>query len=114
MGHLYRVTERKLGAGAYGDVYLAVSLAQQRQLTCKVVDLRKLRLKEGRAERERTKWLRGTVARKGIVDQRVNRTFREVEILKDLDHVSILDHDLRLANHADSQTSFDWRRSLGA
>lgn len=116
MRHFYKVTKRKLGAGAYGDVYLAVGLdqqqqlavgaaqqqqltfglAQQQQLACKIVNLRKLRLKEENAERERTKRagrLHDIVPRKSIVDQKVDRAFREVEILKDLDHVSINDHD---------------------
>ena len=107
MRHLYRVTDRKLGAGAYGHVYLAVCLAQQKQLACKIVNLRKLRFKEEKEERERTEGterLRGIVPRRSIVDQRVNRTFREVEILKDLDHVSILDRGPPLADRADSQT----------
>lgn len=101
MGHLYRVTERKLGAGAYGHVYLAVSLVQQQQLACKIVNLRKLRLKEEQTEQERTKGIKrlcGIVPRKSVVDERVNKTFREVEILKDLDHVSIIDHGLPPAN----------------
>lgn len=107
MRHLYRVTERKLGAGAYGHVYLAVGLAQQQQLACKIVNLRKLRLKEEKAEPERTKknqMLRGILPRKSVVDQRVNRTFREVEILEALDHVSMMNHDLSLADRNDSPT----------
>lgn len=117
MRHLYRVTERKLGAGAYGHVYLAVGLAQQQQLACKIVNLRKLRLKEEQTEQERTKGIKklcGIVPRKSVVDQRVNRTFREVEILKDLDHVSIRDHDLSFTNLTGSLTSFDWKRSSRA
>ena len=107
MRHFYKVTKRKLGAGAYGDVYLAVCLAQQQQLACKIVNLRKLRLKEENAERERTKRagrLHDIVPRKSIVDQRVDRAFREVEILKDLDHVSINDHDPPLADLDNSPT----------
>ena len=117
MRHFYTVKERKLGAGAYGHVYLAVGIAQKRQLACKIVNLRTLRLKEVEAEQKRakeTKTLQGIVSKESIVDEKVNKTLREVEILKDLNHVSTLGHELAYADLAYSPTSFALRRSSRA
>lgn len=39
----YVVSDRKLGSGASGQVFMAIEQSKRRQLACKMVDLRKLR-----------------------------------------------------------------------
>lgn len=42
---MYCVTPRKLGSGAYGQVYMAYNSISGQQLACKVINLRPLREK---------------------------------------------------------------------
>ena len=63
--NLFRIMDRKLGSGAYGEVWMAVDILHKRQMACKVVELRKS--PQGRSG---------------------NGTFwREVDLLKDISHV---------------------------
>jgi pheromone a factor receptor len=87
------LTGRVLGSGGYGKVLVAVHQETQRQLACKIVDLRKfykvtpahLRMqtidyeqsREGNTDQTKKRW-----------PTRVRKSFQEFEILKDLSHVS--------------------------
>ena len=63
--NLFRIMDRKLGSGAYGEVWMAVDILHKRQVACKVVELSKS--PQGRSG-------------KGII-------WREVDLLKDISHV---------------------------
>ena len=63
--NLFRITDRKLGSGAYGEVWMAVDILHKRQMACKVVELS--RSPQGRSGK-------GTI-------------WREVDLLKDISHV---------------------------
>ncbi|MCJ1283026.1 Meiosis-specific serine/threonine-protein kinase mek1 [Xylographa opegraphella] len=93
----YYLTNRKLGEGRSGKVYMAVNRQLGRQLACKVVDLRAVR------RDERKKWQRSPTLRSGTlqkvwpaaqvnlkVDEAVARHLREVDILNHLDHANIV------------------------
>ncbi|MCJ1388318.1 Meiosis-specific serine/threonine-protein kinase mek1 [Xylographa bjoerkii] len=92
----YDLTNRKLGEGRYGKVYMAVNRQLGRQLACKVVDLRAVRRDEAK------KWRNPRTLRSGSsqtlpaahtklkMDDAVARHLREVEILKHLDHANII------------------------
>ena len=69
----YVVTDRTLGDGAHAVVYLAIDKATDRQLVCKIKNLDQIRNKQGGAE--------------------VRRLIQEVDILRQLDHVS---HAMRI------------------
>lgn len=76
----YSVTDRLLGSGHYGKVYLATEVATRRQLACKVVNLRAAA---------------AAVSNDNLADASAERTMggkrgrlmREVEILTMLNHV---------------------------
>ncbi len=90
----YRITGRRLGVGGNGSVFAALHQKTQRQLACKIVDLRAVewdvdlvenglrpvdldgppQLSQQRAE---SKWR-----------QHLQKRFREFDALKDLSHVS--------------------------
>ena len=101
----YIITDRVLGAGAYGRVHMAIEQFQRKQLACKIVDLRKLQPSNQAAFRHREQ-----PAAAGDIDNRLqlakvkswgqkqkkdNRLeeklktyYREVDILASLNHVS--------------------------
>ena len=106
----YRISNRKLGSGAHGTVYMAVKRCYGRQLACKIINLSDLRRQEseklmkGREFMELKKFrfykrtadnesstdasvkrLNETVDRK--VEEYIDKLSREVEILKNLCHV---------------------------
>jgi hypothetical protein len=106
-GNSYIITDRILGAGAYGRVHMAIEQAQRTQLACKVIDLRKLRaqnrMKFGRWERPAAakeansrlqlvkvkSW--GQKQKKDAqFEEKLKTYYREVEILASLKHVSSL------------------------
>ena len=67
--NLFRITDRKLGSGAYGEVWMAVDVARKRQMACKLVKLEKSPQKRsGRVSFSEPLW-------------------REVELLRDISHV---------------------------
>lgn len=67
--NLFRITDRKMGSGAYGEVWMAVDRARKRQMACKVVKLGKSPQKQsGSVSFSESLW-------------------REVELLKDISHV---------------------------
>ncbi|KIX09946.1 uncharacterized protein Z518_01027 [Rhinocladiella mackenziei CBS 650.93] len=87
----YVVTDRLLGAGTFGRVFMAIDQTSRVQVACKVVDLRKLMPKPpnyfGRPEQP------------GLADQRkkdegleekVKTYFREFEILASIKHPNII------------------------
>ena len=67
--NLYQVMHRKLGSGAYGEVWMAVDVLRQRQMACKVIRLNKSpQQRSGRLSFSEAFW-------------------REVDLLKDMSHV---------------------------
>ena len=67
--NLVRVTNRKLGSGGCGEVWMAVDNIRKCQMACKIVKLEKpVRQRAGRTRSTETVW-------------------REVELLKDISHV---------------------------
>ncbi|KAK8178932.1 kinase-like domain-containing protein, partial [Phyllosticta paracitricarpa] len=64
----YHVTNRTLGSGGHGSVYVAIHRSTQQQQACKVIDLTDLELEGGKTP--------------GL--------FRECRVLKDLDHPNIV------------------------
>lgn len=75
----YSITNRLLGSGICGKVYLATEVATKRQLACKVVNLRAvaavLEDDHSNASREQTMRIEG------------QRLIREIEILTRVNHV---------------------------
>ncbi|KFY25824.1 hypothetical protein V493_04424 [Pseudogymnoascus sp. VKM F-4281 (FW-2241)] len=78
----YSITDRLLGSGIYGKVYLATEIATRRQLACKVVDLRVVapasESRSARISRERTTRLERA------------RLMREVDIFSMVNHPNIV------------------------
>ena len=101
----YRITTRKLGSGAHGRVNMAIKESTRRQLACKVVDLRKVRehetkkfqtlneIRNKEKDGPRTSQILARVLSDGqrrAVEAHTSKLAREVELLKDLSHVSYL------------------------
>ena len=77
----YSISDRLLGTGQYGKVYLAKEIATSRQVACKIVDLNKtgeesLDFSETWAERCRR------------AKEEKDRLFGEIKVLALLSHVS--------------------------
>lgn len=74
---IHCVTDRKLGVGGYGTVFLARDAVSQGQLVCKIVDLKRLRPGEDARHTPRAKganvWL--------------ERQLLETELLSSIRHV---------------------------
>ena len=70
--NLFRITNRKLGSGAYGEVWMAVDIFHQRQVACKV-------MKSSESHQDRSGKAIGTL-------------WREVDLLKDMSHVREIFH----------------------
>lgn len=99
------ITDRLLGAGAFGKVYMAINESQRRQLACKVVDLRKLRpqtrCRIGRKEQpaqaedvDNRVQLRKLAAladerkKEHLLEDKLAQWYREADILASINHVS--------------------------
>lgn len=67
--NLYTITNREIGAGAFGRVRMAIDCLRQRQMACKIVNLRK-----------------SSLMRAGQKDF-ANKLWREVNLLRDISHV---------------------------
>lgn len=86
--NLFRVSDRKLGSGAYGEVWMAVDIACKRQMACKMVKLgTSPQKRSGRVSFSEPLW-------------------REVELLKDLSHVRKEVPLSTLAHQMSSQTLY--------
>lgn len=87
----YTVTSRKLGAGGYASVYLAVHFNSKRQVACKIV-----KLPEKPSSGKHAVALRSTAAAQEFVAEQARQRKkcqdfrREFEILKRLDHPNII------------------------
>jgi pheromone a factor receptor len=90
----YLVTGRLLGKGGYGKVFVGIHQKTQKQLACKVINLRglyggttapNLRLPKA----DRTQESLTTVTRKRW-PSKVARCFREFDVLKDISHPNII------------------------
>lgn len=77
----YNVTDRVLGSGQYGTVYLAQELMTSRQVACKIINLKDV---EGDAMNASGSWAERCRAAKTARD----KSLREVTILGKLSHVS--------------------------
>ncbi|KFY33520.1 hypothetical protein V494_07556 [Pseudogymnoascus sp. VKM F-4513 (FW-928)] len=79
----YSITDRLLGSGIYGKVYLATEVATKRQLACKVVNLRPVvptSSEDGQANASQGQTMR----------RERQRLMREVEILTMVNHPNIV------------------------
>ena len=88
--NVYHVTDRKLGAGASGDVFMAIDLWRQRQVACKIGALRShLPDSQDTSSQSSVGTMRKNPFRKAAEDGlRATNLWREVKLLKTLDHVS--------------------------
>lgn len=102
----YVITDRLLGAGAYGKVYMAINSSQRRQLACKIVDLRKLRPQtrarigreeqhaqaedvDNRVQLRKLAALADEKKRAHLLEDKLTRWYREVDILASINHVCV-------------------------
>ena len=117
----YIITNRVLGAGAYGRVHMAIEQSQRTQLACKIVDLRKLE-SPGRPEFQR--WERPAPAqdvdsrlqlvkvkswgkkqkKENRLEEKLKTYYREAEILASLSHVCLPLYE-RSSTDADSHAA---------
>ena len=101
----YIVTDRVLGAGAYGRVHMAIEQCQRKQLACKIVDLRKLQPPsrtsferreqpaaaediDGRLQLAKVKSWGQKQKKNNRLEEKLKTYYREVDILASLNHVS--------------------------
>lgn len=93
----YTVGHRLLGSGISSKVYLAYDNLRRTQLACKIVNLRLFRVESMRDEvsPEFIKPARPKdYDRKSQAARELSMLLREVDILRKLDHVSQLNHQL--------------------
>lgn len=83
----YTVSSRLLGSGVYGTVYLARDEVTQKQLACKVVNLRGDALKLSNPSTPQDDGVYAEKSRK-LGDAR-KKLIREIEILSKLSHVRV-------------------------
>ncbi|OCK84006.1 kinase-like protein [Lepidopterella palustris CBS 459.81] len=102
----YRITNRALGVGGYGKVFVAIHQKTRRQLACKVVDLSHIYAKMGanglRPSIDQSSSHSGTTIPGGATNigssalhrgrwpKKVKQSFREFDILKDLSHPNVI------------------------
>ncbi|KAF2112005.1 kinase-like domain-containing protein [Lophiotrema nucula] len=87
----YLVTGRTLGVGGYGRVTVGIEQKTQRQLACKVVDLRHLYSMEPQTDlHATTAQTPGSIQIRRRWPTKVAKCFREFDILKDLSHPNII------------------------
>ncbi|KAK5288095.1 hypothetical protein LTR43_007342 [Exophiala xenobiotica] len=102
----YVITDRLLGAGTFGRVFMAIEQHARAQVACKIVDLRKLMGKplnfgppdqpaaaedvDSRAERRKVKAWGNQQKREGRLEDKLRLYFREVEILASISHPNII------------------------
>ncbi|KAK5219683.1 hypothetical protein LTR72_008067 [Exophiala xenobiotica] len=106
----YVITDRLLGAGTFGRVFMAIEQHARAQVACKIVDLRKLMGKplnfgppdqpaaaedvDSRAERRKVKAWGNQQKREGRLEDKLRLYFREVEILASISHDLVTAGDL--------------------
>jgi serine/threonine protein kinase len=99
---VYRVTDRKIGAGGYGEVFMALHLHYRKQLACKIVNLLAVKIEVSKRLRQIGKardrsgdsdsikevlreWSRKKTL--SLVEAEAGKILREVEILRTTSHV---------------------------
>ncbi|KAF2659058.1 Pkinase-domain-containing protein, partial [Lophiostoma macrostomum CBS 122681] len=86
----YVITGRVLGIGGYGKVLIAVHQKTQRQLACKVMDIRNFYANEEASKYNLTAEKQDEPGSAKRWPSRVGKCFREFDILKDLSHPNIV------------------------
>ncbi|KAK2820068.1 hypothetical protein FQN49_007750, partial [Arthroderma sp. PD_2] len=92
-GNQYVITNRTLGCGAYGRVYMSIDKQRKRQLACKVVNLADLKGRLRQGEIAKLPPTGGTDKRRRLtsrVQKKLRMYDREVEILQKLRHPNII------------------------
>ncbi|KAL8903609.1 MAG: hypothetical protein Q9207_003811 [Kuettlingeria erythrocarpa] len=79
--NLVAMTDRKLGSGISGRVFMVVDRFRRRQMACKIVQLRKCHADHSNGDRRN-----GTPGMIGDL-RRSAKIWREVDLLKDLSHI---------------------------
>ena len=122
------ITDRLLGVGGFGKVYMAVNEFQRRQLACKVVDLRKLRPRararvackeqyaqaedvDNRVQLRKLTALANEKRKENLLEDKLMLWYREVDILASIDHVSIFSGFLSVCSLFYSRISSASRKS---
>ena len=102
----YIVSDRKLGSGACGEVFMAIEQSRRRQLACKIVDLRRLKFParprigrletaaaaedvDSAAQLVKIKSWAERKQKENCLEQQLKVHHREATILASLSHVSI-------------------------
>ncbi|KAI1612223.1 kinase-like domain-containing protein [Exophiala viscosa] len=103
----YVVTDRLLGAGTFGKVFMAIEQQARAQVACKLVDLRRLEDRpldfleglerpaaaqdvDSRAELKKVNEWGGQQKREGYLEDKLRIYLREVEILASVSHPNII------------------------
>ncbi|KAK7512374.1 kinase-like domain-containing protein [Phyllosticta citriasiana] len=88
----YHVTNRTLGSGGHGSVYVAIHRSTQQQQACKVIDLTDLELEGGKTPvaPPSTSQSRANGAKAKTKSACLEGLFRECRVLKNLDHPNIV------------------------
>ncbi|ETI23516.1 hypothetical protein G647_05318 [Cladophialophora carrionii CBS 160.54] len=106
-GKDYTLSDRLLGSGAFGKVFMAIEQSTRHQVACKVVDLRVLmpgaQIKFGRADqpvaaeeidnRTQVRKLKAWALqqkRKDALERQLSKYYREVDILASISHPNII------------------------
>ena len=99
------VTDRLLGAGTFGKVFMAIEQQTRTQVACKIVDLRRLEDRpldfleglerpsaaddvDNRRELKKVKQWGDQQKREGHLEDKLRIYLREIEILASISHVS--------------------------
>lgn len=105
----YTVSDRKLGSGRFGDVFLATEISTSKQVACKVVDMD---LATRQHSDSQSGAATGTTLESGVLfaKEESRRFLREIRILAKLSHVSNMGRLIQALLMLSSQMSLTLRK----